>query len=116
MLIKSTLVLFLLVSLGGCSMANEESNTPTMKLPKYDGEKMLKTKVVNMWQAGQETIIQVQTPSGDYLEIKNYYFGSTSPKIGDCILIWASIYSGGHPSFYNQEVLHNDRDIAPCKN
>jgi len=85
-----------------------------MKISTYAGEKQLEVKVVNKWQTGPDTVIQAQTTQG-YIEIKSHYFGSMNPKIGDCVLVWASVYSGGHP-FYNRKVFHNDRNISPCTN
>lgn len=114
MLIKAVFVLSLLVSASACSQVDGKANSG-MQFSKYAGEKMLEAKVVNRWQAGSDIVIQVQTILGGYLEIKSYYFGSIDPKVGDCVLVWASVYSGGHP-IYNGEDFHNDRNIASCEN
>lgn len=67
-------------------------------------------KVVNVWYSKAKKIIQVDfsdLKGGGFTEIREEYFGSLDPKVGDCVRLWVN-------QNRSMSLIRTDRDLVPC--
>ena len=77
---------------------------------------MVRGKVVNVWHVKGAKTVLVEVPNSQkpnestFLEFDRDYFGTvTDPWIGTCVRVWVT-------KIDNFELLHSNRDLAPCTN
>lgn len=79
----------------------------------YVEDRIEKGKVVNAWMSGSTQVIYVKVDTS-LIEIEDTYFGSLSPKIGDCVGVWVRIYKE-RPFGPTYVIPIGGRNISSCE-
>jgi len=107
--------------MSGCSDSNRRENFKNSLTIILETESVVWGNVSSTWQSGSEKVIKVSYPDQSknkggivYVEIRDKYFGSLDPKVGDCVAVWITsyVYKDGQ---IRHGMAHPDRNIIHCE-
>lgn len=102
MAFRAVTLSFLLIAIAGCGM-------------RYQEDRLQEGTVINTWQSGSETIVQVAV-GNSRMEVRQLYFGGLNPRVGECMKIWVSVWKEYVPLRGKIEyvVPFGNRNLSPC--